>query len=119
MEEVEPVAKAHPLQCFATEAKRLMGVLSRRLEGRHFVCGEQFTIAEVALHPWVRSWKWSKIPILDFPNLEAFASNSVALWGPEHYEVGEIKERLAKKWVKSLETMFGTEVCWSSFVTAL
>jgi GST-like protein len=70
MDDIEPAAKAHPLERFAREAQRLMGVLSRRLEGRDFVCGEQFTIADIALYPWVRGWKWSKIPIVGIPRLE-------------------------------------------------
>ena len=70
MNDIEPAAKAHPLERFAKEARRLMGVFSRHLEGRSYVCGEQFTIADVALYPWVRGWKWSKVPIPDFPYLE-------------------------------------------------
>ena len=72
MDDVDPAAKAHPLERFAKEAKRLMGVLSRRLEGRDFVCGDQFSVADIALYPWVRGWKWSKIPIVDIPHLEAW-----------------------------------------------
>ena len=70
MDDVDPAAKAHPLKRFATEAQRLMGVLSRQLEGKEWVCGEQFTIADIAIYPWVRGWKWSKIPIVDIPHLE-------------------------------------------------
>jgi GST-like protein len=71
MDDVDPAAKAHPLERFATEGQRLMGVLSRRLEGRDFVCGE-FSLADIALYPWVRGWKWSKIPIVGIPHLEAW-----------------------------------------------
>ena len=70
MDDVDPAAKAHPLKRFATEAQRLMGVLSRQLEGQEWVCGERFSIADIAIYPWVRGWKWSKIPIVDIPNLE-------------------------------------------------
>ena len=74
MDDVDAAAKAHPLERFAREAQRLMGVLSRRLEGRDFVCGDEFTIADIALYPWVRGWKWSKIPIVDIPHLEDWVS---------------------------------------------
>ena len=70
MDDVDPAAKAHPLKRFATEAQRLMGVLSRQLDGQEWVCGDQFTIADIALYPWVRGWKWSKIPIVEIPHLE-------------------------------------------------
>jgi GST-like protein len=74
MEDVDPSQKAHPLERFAREGQRLMGVLSRRLEGRPYVCGDQFTLADIALYPWVRGWKWSKIPIVGIPNLEAWVA---------------------------------------------
>ncbi|MCH2173933.1 glutathione S-transferase C-terminal domain-containing protein [Myxococcota bacterium] len=72
MDDVDAAAKAHPMERFAKEAQRLMSVLSRRLDGRDFVCGNEFTIADIALYPWVRGWKWSKIPIVGIPNIEAW-----------------------------------------------
>ena len=72
MDDVEPAAKAHPLERFGREAQRLLGVLSRRLEGRAFVGGDRFSIADVAIYPWVRGWKWSKIPIVGIPHVEAW-----------------------------------------------
>lgn len=83
MDDVDPAAKAHPLERFATEGQRLMGVLSRRLSGRDFVCGDQLTIADVALYPWVRGWKWSKIPIAGIPHLEAWVDRVRARPGVE------------------------------------
>ena len=43
-----------PLNRYVTEAKRLLGVLETRLEGRAWVMGEAFSIADVALLGWVR-----------------------------------------------------------------
>ena len=72
MDDVDPAARAHPLERFAAEAQRLLGVLSRRLEGRDYVCGDGFSIADIAIYPWVRGWKWSKIPIVAIPHIEAW-----------------------------------------------
>jgi GST-like protein len=83
MDDVDPAAKAHPLERFAREAQRLMKVLSRRLEGRAFVCGAAPTIADVAIYPWVRGWKWSKIPIVGIPHLEAWVDRMRARPGVE------------------------------------
>ncbi len=52
MDDVDPQAKAHPMERFANEAQRLMGVLSRQLEGNDWVCGDVFTIADIAIWPW-------------------------------------------------------------------
>lgn len=72
MDDVEEAQKAHPLERFGNEATRLAGVLDRRLEGRDFVCGRTFTIADIAIYPWLRGYKWSKVDITDRPNVMAW-----------------------------------------------
>jgi GST-like protein len=44
-----------PLQRYADESKRLLGVLEARLEGRTWMMGEEYTIADIALMGWVRN----------------------------------------------------------------
>lgn len=43
-----------PLQRYVDEAKRLLGVLDARLAGRQWVMGDEYTIADIAIFPWVR-----------------------------------------------------------------
>jgi GST-like protein len=43
-----------PLQRYLTETRRLLGVLEQRLSGREWIMGEQYTIADIAIFPWVR-----------------------------------------------------------------
>ena len=42
-----------PLERFVGESKRLLGVLEHRLEGRTNIMGDEYTIADIALFPWV------------------------------------------------------------------
>ena len=56
-------ARAHPLERFGTEALRLVAVLDRQLASGPYVCGATFTIADIAIYPWVRGYKWSKVDI--------------------------------------------------------
>ncbi len=72
MEDVPAEQKAHPLERFNNEAQRLMRVMDRQLEGRDYLCGDQFTIADIACYPWVRGWKWSKIDITGHANVMAW-----------------------------------------------
>jgi GST-like protein len=44
-----------PLQRYVAEVKRLLGVLEARLEGRSWIMGDQYTIADIATFPWVRA----------------------------------------------------------------
>ena len=39
----------------AAESKRLLGVLEQRLTGRRWVMGDEYTIADIAIFPWVRN----------------------------------------------------------------
>jgi GST-like protein len=44
-----------PRDRYINEAKRLLSVLDQRLEGRDWMMGEQYTIADIAIFPWVRN----------------------------------------------------------------
>ena len=70
--DVPDEARAHPLERFGKEARRLAGVLDRKLEGHPYVCGDAFSIADIAIYPWLRGWKWSKVDITDRPNVMAW-----------------------------------------------
>ncbi len=70
--ELDPVERAHPLERFGQEALRLTGVLSEQLGDQPFVCGDEMTIADIAIYPWLRGWKWSKVDVTGFPNVMAW-----------------------------------------------
>jgi len=44
-----------PRDRYAGEAKRLLGVLEGRLAGRKWMMGDDYTIADIAVFPWVRT----------------------------------------------------------------
>ncbi|WP_431129274.1 glutathione S-transferase N-terminal domain-containing protein [Variovorax paradoxus] len=44
-----------PRDRYVAEAKRLLGVLDKQLEGRNWVMGDSYTIADIAIFPWVRN----------------------------------------------------------------
>ncbi|HKT54115.1 MAG TPA: glutathione S-transferase N-terminal domain-containing protein [Caulobacteraceae bacterium] len=43
-----------PLQRYADEAKRLLGVIETRLDGRDWIMGDAYTIADISMLGWVR-----------------------------------------------------------------
>ena len=69
MDDVPAEQKAHPLERFNSEALRLVSVLDRKLGDHPWVCGASFTIADIALYPWIRGWKWSKVNITTRPRV--------------------------------------------------
>ena len=44
-----------PRDRYINESRRLLGVLEARLKGRQWIMGDQFTIADIAIWPWVRN----------------------------------------------------------------
>jgi GSH-dependent disulfide-bond oxidoreductase len=44
-----------PRDRYAAESRRLLAVLEQRLTGRQWTMGEQYTIADIAIFPWVRN----------------------------------------------------------------
>jgi GSH-dependent disulfide-bond oxidoreductase len=54
---------------YAKEAQRLYGVLDRRLEGRDHVAGD-YSIADIAIWPWVSRYEWHAVDLAKFPNVK-------------------------------------------------
>jgi GST-like protein len=54
---------------YVRECSRLYGVLNKRLAGREFIMGKQYTIADMACYPWVIPERQGQ-DIDDFPNLK-------------------------------------------------
>jgi GST-like protein len=56
-------------QRFLKEAKRLYGVLDRRLAEVEFVAGG-YSIADIATWPWISRFEWQTIDLNDYPNVK-------------------------------------------------
>ncbi len=69
MDDIDPLQKEHPLERFGNEALRLARVLNTQLEGKDYVCGADLTVADIAIYPWLRGYKWSKVDITPYTNV--------------------------------------------------
>jgi GST-like protein len=49
------IADKRPLERYRDESKRLLGVMEARLDGRTWIMGEDFTIADISMLGWVRN----------------------------------------------------------------
>lgn len=54
---------------YIAETSRLYGVLDRRLEGRDFVAGSDYSIADMAIYPWIVPHESHRQDLAEFPNL--------------------------------------------------
>ena len=57
---------------YTNEAKRLYGVIDKQLSQHRFLAGNEYTIADIATFPWIRSWKNQGVELSDFPNLKTW-----------------------------------------------
>ena len=57
---------------YTNEAKRLYGVMDKRLSANKFIAGNTYTIADIAIFPWLRSWQNQGIDWADYPHLKAW-----------------------------------------------
>ena len=57
---------------YTNETKRLYGVMNKRLESNRFLAGKQYSIADMAVFPWLRNWQNQGIDWADYPHLKAW-----------------------------------------------
>ncbi|MDY6510667.1 glutathione S-transferase family protein [Acinetobacter faecalis] len=61
----------YAVERFMKETKRLYSVLEKQLIGQQFVAGE-YSIADIAIYPWIRRCEWQKIKLEDYPSVKAY-----------------------------------------------
>ncbi|MCE4053425.1 glutathione binding-like protein [Pseudomonas sp. Au-Pse12] len=64
-----PEKVPYAIKRYVDETARLYGVLDRRLADREFVAGSAYSIADMAIYPWIASYKKQSQKLEDFPHL--------------------------------------------------
>ena len=57
---------------FTDEVNRLYGVLNKRLAHATYLGGRDYSIADIAVFPWLRSWKNQGVEMSDYPHLKGW-----------------------------------------------
>ena len=77
-----PVKIEYAIDRFSMETKRQLDVLERRLAENQFMCGDEYTIADMAIWPWygglVMGWQYDAAEFLDVQSY-----TSVVRWANE------------------------------------
>jgi len=60
----------YAIKRYVDETTRLYGVLDRRLADRDFVAGSEYSIADMAIYPWIARHSWQDQNLTDFPYLK-------------------------------------------------
>jgi len=64
-----PEKLPYAIDRYTNEAKRLYGVIDRRLAASRWLGGDDYSIADIATWPWLRNWKNQGIELADYPHL--------------------------------------------------
>jgi GST-like protein len=67
-----PEKLPYAIDRYTNEAKRLYGVMDKRLAKSKYIAGPEYTIADIAIFPWLRSWKNQGIDWADYPHLKGW-----------------------------------------------
>ncbi|MCV4344122.1 glutathione binding-like protein [Pseudomonas capsici] len=59
----------YAIKRYVDETARLYGVLNKRLADRSFVAGNEYSIADMAIYPWIVPHTFQQQNLDDFPNL--------------------------------------------------
>jgi GST-like protein len=62
----------YAIERYTNEAKRLYGVMDRQLARHKYIAGNEYSIADMAIFPWLRSWKNQGIDWNDHPHLKGW-----------------------------------------------
>ena len=57
---------------YSNEARRLYGVINKRLAASTYLGGPEYSIADIATFPWLRSWKNQGVELGDYPHLKGW-----------------------------------------------
>jgi GST-like protein len=67
-----PEKIGYAIDRYTSEAKRLYGVMNKRLGQSRYLGGPEYSIADIAVFPWLRSWKNQGIDWNDYPHLKGW-----------------------------------------------
>ncbi len=65
-----PEKVPYAIERYTNEARRLYGVLDRRLAEAAYLAGDDYTIADIATFPWLRSSENQGVDMDEFPNVK-------------------------------------------------
>ena len=64
-----PGASNYSAERFGKEARRLYGVLDKRLGESTYLAGDEYSIADIATWPWVSRFEWQQVDLNKFSNV--------------------------------------------------
>jgi GST-like protein len=99
----------YAIQRYSHEARRLYQVMDKQIARHRYIAGDEYTIADIAIFPWLRSWKNQGIDWNEHPHLKGWFDEIAAR--PAVQRGVEVLAALRKPITddKARENLFGAE----------
>ncbi|MDG2525300.1 glutathione binding-like protein [Stenotrophomonas sp. HITSZ_GD] len=65
-----PEKIAYAIDRYTREVQRLLGVLDHQLASHAFVAGEEYSIADMAIYPWINAYDKAPLDMAPYPNVQ-------------------------------------------------
>jgi GST-like protein len=65
-----PEQVTYAIDRYTNEARRLYGVMDKRLAEAEYLAGDYYSLADIATYPWLRPYKWQGQDLEEWPNLK-------------------------------------------------
>lgn len=60
----------YAMERYTNEANRLYGVMDKRLGESSYLAGDEYTIADIAVFPWLRTYERQGVKMEDYPHVQ-------------------------------------------------
>ena len=60
---------AYAEERYSKEARRLYGVMDKRLSQSQYIAGKDYSIVDISIWPWTARFDWQEIDLNEFPNV--------------------------------------------------
>ncbi|MEQ4574672.1 MAG: glutathione S-transferase C-terminal domain-containing protein [Gammaproteobacteria bacterium] len=68
----------YAIERYTNEVKRLLGVLDRQLQKHAFVAGRDYSIADMAIYPWINPYDGAPLDMAAYPNVQRWRDGIAA-----------------------------------------
>ncbi len=63
---------------YGTECRRLYAVMDKHLAGKSYFANDEYSIADIAILPWVARHEWQHVDLNDYPNVKRWFDSLMA-----------------------------------------
>ena len=97
----------YAIERYSNEARRLYGVINKRLAASTYLGGKDYSIADIAVFPWLRSWKNQGVTLSDYPHLKGWFDEIAARPAVQRGVAVLAEQRKPQLSAQARETLFG------------